>query len=504
MSFPSTNSQKILGKEYPTKDENQVIEDLVNIVVGHMEHLYGPGKTLRQAHPKAHGLLDVTFTVEPNLPPELSVGIFATPHTYPAVLRVSNASAEAGADIDRDVRGFAIKLLDVPGKKLIKDHPNPHTQDFLLISSPTFFAKNLKEFAEILFALTKGKPQLLKYALNPFDLPTFYRAIKDLIKVGNVLEIPYFSAVPYRFGAEEKAVKYKVAPINPGKTSIPHHPSPEYLRKNLAELLATQSVTYDFFVQFQEDADRMPIEDPTVEWTSEFHKVAQIHIPQQDFVALNRDRYHRELSFNPWHALPAHQPLGSFNRARKRVYPSSVAHRHGQNRVTFKSIDPHKAPLAKRFNSLHAKQVTAATEASSTSNPTNPMKNKEIVESMLAAYQKQDLATVMSLMADDAVWFTQGDPKQIPYAGTYTGKAEITGYFELESKLIKPVSFTPTGLVGGIDEATQVFMAQEKVLVIKTGKYYETLFSLVISLKDGKVIRVESLMDTLAVANAFA
>ena len=37
------------------------------------------------------------------------------------------------------------------------------------------------------------------------------------------------------------------------------------------------------------------------------------------------------LSFNPWHSLPAHRPLGGINRARKVVYPALSKLRHERN-----------------------------------------------------------------------------------------------------------------------------------------------------------------------------
>lgn len=131
------------------------------------------------------------------------------------------------------------------------------------------------------------------------------------------------------------------------------------------------------------------------------------------------------------------------------------------------------------------------------------MSNKEIVESMISAYGKGEITTVLSLMSDDVVWFTQGDKNKIPYCGTYTGKAEVGGYFELQSKLIKATSFTPTGLVGGDDETSQVFTAKEIVEVLATNKTYTTDFAMILTLNGGLVSHVTSLMDTLAVAEAF-
>jgi hypothetical protein len=47
--------------------------------------------------------------------------------------------------------------------------------------------------------------------------------------------------------------------------------------------------------------------------------VAQITIPKQTFSSPAQREFCENLSFNPWHGLQVHQPLGGINRARKVV-----------------------------------------------------------------------------------------------------------------------------------------------------------------------------------------
>ena len=42
-----------------------------------------------------------------------------------------------------------------------------------------------------------------------------------------------------------------------------------------------------------------------------------------------RDAFCDSLSFNPWHGISAHQPMGHINRARRYVYDASRNHRGG-------------------------------------------------------------------------------------------------------------------------------------------------------------------------------
>ncbi len=90
---------------------------------------------------------------------------------------------------------------------------------------------------------------------------------------------------------------------------------------------------FDFCIQFQTDAEKMPIEDPTVIWNSEFIKLATIKIPTQIFDTAERNEFGDDLTFNPWHCLPEHQPLGSFNRVRRMIYEEMYEFRLKHNRV---------------------------------------------------------------------------------------------------------------------------------------------------------------------------
>lgn len=52
----------------------------------------------RETHPKIHGFLQETFTIESGLPEELAQAVFAMPGAYPAVLRFATESGALGDD----------------------------------------------------------------------------------------------------------------------------------------------------------------------------------------------------------------------------------------------------------------------------------------------------------------------------------------------------------------------------------------------------------------------
>lgn len=321
-----------LATEYPPGNEQEHIDSLTRALRDKMERDYANDRTLRDAHPKMHGCVKGEFTIDGGLPPELAVGIFAEPRTFPAWVRFSNQSGTVSPDIVPDIRGIAIKLMGVEGKKLMPNETDSPNQDFILISDSRFVTKDVAEFDDLVKGLIGGKLRLIWYFL------THWRVARNLFtslrKYGNPLGIRYFSVAPYLLG--DKAAKYSLTPRGVGKTPIPKNHSDNYLREAMAKQLANGDAVFEFSVQFQQDPYRDPIEDPGITWNevlSPFHKVAVLTIPSQSFESPERIEFGDNLSFNPWRCLAEHQPLGGISRARKQVYQALTIFRHEKNQA---------------------------------------------------------------------------------------------------------------------------------------------------------------------------
>lgn len=290
----------------------------------------------RDAHPKMHGLVKAEFTIEPDLPSELQVGIFKEARTYQAWIRFSNQDGTIQPDTSRDIRGMAIKLMGVAGDKLLEAERDAQTQDFIVITTNVFVTKDVAEFDGLIKAMTGSTWAKISYFATHWRV--IWNLIKSLKKFANPLQTRYWSTTPYLFG--ETAVKYSAIPrvINSNELpdEIPANPGPDYLREAMVRQLSQREAIFDFTVQLQVDANSMPIEDPGHEWKeseSPFRKVATIRIPQQEFDNEAQRTFGENLSFTPWHSLPAHRPLGGINRARKIVYDAISTFRHERNNV---------------------------------------------------------------------------------------------------------------------------------------------------------------------------
>jgi catalase len=321
-----------LAQESVPPDEAVFTRSLADLLKAKIITENPSGIMRRDAHPKMHGVVKAEFIVEPNLPAELRIGIFKEAKTYPAWIRFSNQSNRISPDRKPDIRGMAIKLMGVPGEKLLEEERDEQTQDFIVISTPVFVTRDVKEFDELLKAIESSLPAQLWFYLTHGRV--LLNVLKALKKFANPLQIRYFSTTPYLWG--NTAVKYSAIPQVVVPDTIPKDAGDDYLRTAMVRQLEKGDARFDFAVQLQTNARTMPIEDPGKEWSeaaSPYRKVASIVIPRQSFDSERQRAFGENLSLTPWHSLPEHRPLGGVNRARKVVYAFISAFRHQRNDV---------------------------------------------------------------------------------------------------------------------------------------------------------------------------
>lgn len=324
--------------EVPQANEEQFAEQIAATLGEKIkrEHRAGQRTALRDAHPRAHGCLQAEFRVNDDVPPHLAQGVFVPGKSYPAWIRFSNGSPDhTQPDAKPDVRGMAIKLLDVPGDKILPEEREARTQDFLLMTSAAFFMDDAARYLTFSrrFASSYRLVRLVGLLGLGFKGLRIVKAASP--KIASPLETRYWSAVPYRLGdgPRKQAVKYSARPRPyPGSTAIPSDPTPHFLRETMIRQLEAGEARFDFLVQPR--APAMSVENTMVEWKEKdapFVKVATITIPRQQFATQERDQFGENLSFSPWHALPAHRPLGAVNRIRRVVYEAISKVRHDLN-----------------------------------------------------------------------------------------------------------------------------------------------------------------------------
>lgn len=290
-------------------------------------HDRGQQDNQRGFHAKPHGCVFGWLQLYPDRDARTRFGVFADGSgPWPLWVRYSNGVGWHDKDDKRDARGMAVKLMGVPGPKLIAEESQ--TQDFLMTNSPTPVGANATEFMKFAHANSKSMARGVGFLAG--HLRTAGPALLATNPIASAVAEQYWSGSAYHLGAHQ-AVKFTAKPCSTERRREPDGDGDHRLREDLAAA-AAEGFCFRFYVQFQTDPWRTPIEDASREWTedeSPLIPVGEITIPAQDVRDPKRDAFCQSMSFSPWHALPAHQPMGHINRARKFVYSASRAHRKG-------------------------------------------------------------------------------------------------------------------------------------------------------------------------------
>jgi len=189
--------------EAPEADEDELTRKITDILRRKMERDYPAGATKRDAHPKHVALVSAKFIVEPELPANLAIGIFSSPKTYDAWVRLSNANGEPRSDAVKDIRGCAVKLLDVEGVR-IPESDEATTQDFLMVSMPTMPLGNVALFHDAVYYSIESTMLLLfaKMILKG-KLATLNALAGAKTHPSSPADIRYWSTTPYLLGSDQ-------------------------------------------------------------------------------------------------------------------------------------------------------------------------------------------------------------------------------------------------------------------------------------------------------------
>ncbi|MET0570217.1 MAG: catalase family protein [Pedobacter agri] len=319
---------------------------------------------IRDAHAKNHGILRGELEVYDNLPEHLAQGLFKQPKKYPVIIRYSTAPGMIEPDKKSSQRGMAIKIIGVEGEKFLPEVKDELTQDFLLVNYPIIPTGTVKDYLD-------QQKKIEDYINTPDLFQTVQgamlvagRKIKNLLGQeeepnnfstpgSHILGDRYFSMAAIRYG--DYVAKISIGPKSENVAALHGKDMDEQLQKDEPESFLTtivknffkdQTAVYELSAQLCKDLKKMPVEDGSVQWMEEdspYQPIASLTILPQDTFSPQRRVYGDDvLSYNPFHCLPAHRPLGNIMRVRRLAYETSSKYRHHMNaapRVEPKSID---------------------------------------------------------------------------------------------------------------------------------------------------------------------
>jgi hypothetical protein len=316
----------------------------------------GTGRAVRGAHAKAIGVVKAEVEILADAPAAYAQGIYATPGRHGALIRFSSASNHLGPDAQLGpVLGFAIKIFDVDGAKLLDEEPDCTTFDLVLKNNPTFVANTARHylvlqevgndsakylargkagFRELLTDLLTGKGTFEQSDWAWEEMFAFVKAAQTPVR--NPLLSTYWTMASVRHG--DYVAKLRVAPAAQSAAQVTHREldvksAPDVFGPVLVDELRARPFDFDLQVQLCTDLETMPVNDTTVQWPetlSPFVTVARVHLPQQDISGPENFERGDALAFNQWRVTSDHRPLGEIMEVR-RIYTASAKVRRTLN-----------------------------------------------------------------------------------------------------------------------------------------------------------------------------
>ena len=313
------------------------IDRICNMMEYALQRPDADGVVRRALHAPSLGLLRGTLTVDEGLPPEIAHGLFAQPRSFEAWIRFSR-----GYFFDAktpDTFGMAVKLLGVPGEMCLPETPGEH--DLITVNIPFSWVGNQEDVIQHFSILMKNKEKELKksgeqYSRKPTDMMplnyvfpspdprTFAWPLLKLWRIitWNWLRYPdpavqtYNTLTPSRLGEGSMKCSFRAIPTSGLR------PSGSY-REKLKQRLVVEPMRFELLIQRRTMPDQEPLDDVTKVWKSPLVKAGTLHIPPQGFDTEERVEMEERISYSPYNALKAHEPLGSLNEVRKWAYRHS-------------------------------------------------------------------------------------------------------------------------------------------------------------------------------------
>ena len=315
MKPPSTTWQE----RFPPDEEAHLkrVAEVIGKLQRHRSAKYGRGRALHRKQ-----LLATTGKLEvlDGLPEHARHGLFATPGAHRLLARFSNGGPEVQADNVPDIRGFAVKVLEVAGPGALggtADH-----QDFLMINQDRLPTRDSREFVDFIAAATSSQLSGLLHLFRAHGLVGGFTRLRELIasfgkKFNGFAAERFNTAAPLCCGPY--AVKVRLKPAG--------NPPPSARSKDivadLRERLATAPVRWDMELQFFVDEATTPIEDASKIWPDAETPIVTVARLTLDAASDDAAKRAEAARFDPWAGLAAHRPLGEVMRARKVAYLAS-------------------------------------------------------------------------------------------------------------------------------------------------------------------------------------
>lgn len=126
--------------------------------------------------------------------------------------------------------------------------------------------------------------------------------------------------------------------------------------------------------------------------------------------------------------------------------------------------------------------------------------NKRFVMEAYEQFKHGDIGGLLERYQDDAEWVGP-DSAIVPFSGCYHGKAGIAQYFRKLGECSQATRFEVKDCIAEGDKV--VVIGEASWLVKPTGRSYDVPFTHVLTFRDGKIAKFETIYDNATAERAF-
>lgn len=126
--------------------------------------------------------------------------------------------------------------------------------------------------------------------------------------------------------------------------------------------------------------------------------------------------------------------------------------------------------------------------------------NVDLVRQCYDAFKQGDLDRLLGCMAEDIDWELPAIPG-VPFSGKRHGRDQVTEFFRLEVEHQIPREFTPQDFIAQGERVVAV--GHYAFSVKSTGEDYESDWTHIFTIRNGKIAAFREFLDTRSAALAF-
>jgi uncharacterized protein len=128
------------------------------------------------------------------------------------------------------------------------------------------------------------------------------------------------------------------------------------------------------------------------------------------------------------------------------------------------------------------------------------VENEKIVRHFYYCLNNGKVEEALGLLDEYITWIEPGAP-DVPFGGIFSGTEGIMKMFGTELKKLQLAGLIPKDFFAAKDLV--VVLGSDSATVLETGKTYNTDWTMFFTISEGRISRVQTYMDTNAIAKAF-